>query len=235
MTDHALDALLAEYAPPPPSVGLAVRVIAAALALPQEPRRAAAGPRHDRRRAWLRRPMVIGGIALGLAVSGAVAATLAGLPGVEAVWAKVIGREPAPEPALPRALPEIAPPVPAPAPAQDEPAVARRVPAPAAPATPATRDEVAPVIVPEAAPRRAEIPEIRRIEMPPPPVVRQEEAPPAVVPERPAPPPQADEQLRPQREQIERAERLRAARQAQIERMQRLQQSRERIRRLRRD
>jgi hypothetical protein len=233
MTDHALDALLAEYAPPPVPAGLAGRVVAAALALPQEPRAVAAGPRHDRRRGWLRRPLLIGGIALGLAVSGAVAATLAGirldrLPVIESVLARFTAHDPAPTPAPPPHR-EIAPPVAEPAPVPEAPAVVRSTPV----AAPRIRDEPAPVIVPEAAPPPpVEIVAPRRLDIPPAPVVRQEEAPPAVVAERPAPPPQAGEQPR---LQIERTERLRAARQAQIERMQRLRESRERIRRLRRD
>lgn len=75
--DLALDALLAEFRPPPMSPGLADRVAAAALALPQGGRAARAAPRHARR--WLRRPLLVGGAALGLAFTGAVAATLAGV------------------------------------------------------------------------------------------------------------------------------------------------------------
>jgi hypothetical protein len=50
--------------------------------LPQEarPARARRAAGRDRRGAWLRRPLIGGAIALGLAFSGAVAATLAGVP-----------------------------------------------------------------------------------------------------------------------------------------------------------
>ena len=82
MSDARLDRLLSESSPPPLPPGLAERVAAAATALPQEARpalaRRAAG--RDRRGAWLRRPLLGGAIALGLAFSGAVAATLAGVP-----------------------------------------------------------------------------------------------------------------------------------------------------------
>ena len=252
MTDHALDALLAEYAPPPPPAGLAGRVVAAALALSQEPRlavarRVGAAPRRDRRGAWLRRPTLIAGVVLGLVVSGAVAATLAGikLPLVEAVLARLpfVGREAPPPAAPPRPQPaQRAPAVVEAAPAADEPVATPRAPRSPARHVPAVRDAAPPVVAPDEAPRRPEPIESRRIEMAPPaappPAARQEETAATPVEATRAPAPAADERLRLQREQraqIERTERLRAARQAQIERMQRLQQSRERIRRLRRD
>jgi hypothetical protein len=81
MSDSRLEALLAEAKPPPVPAGLADRVAAAATRLPQEAgltAQRAAG--RDRRGAWLRRPLIGGAIALGLAFSGAVAATLAGVP-----------------------------------------------------------------------------------------------------------------------------------------------------------
>jgi hypothetical protein len=247
MNDRTLDALLAEYAPPPLPAGLAGRAVAAALALPQKPRPASALPRHDRSRVWLRRPMLIGGIALGLAVSGAVAATLAGirldkLPGVEAVLARLpfAGHEPAPEAVSPpRPVPvRQAVPVVEAAPAPGEPVATPRLAELPAPRAPAVREEAPPVAAPEEAPRPETV-ETRRVEMPPSaplaPAARQEDAPAVTVAERRDPAPAADEPLRLQREQLERTERLRAARQAQIERMQRRQQSRERIRRLRRD
>ncbi|MDQ8757865.1 hypothetical protein RCO27_16685 [Sphingosinicella sp. LHD-64] len=78
--DAALDALLANYTPPPMPEGLAARVAEAAVTLPQEASRSAARPWRDRRGSWLRRPLVIGGAAFGLAFSGAVAATYVGVP-----------------------------------------------------------------------------------------------------------------------------------------------------------
>jgi len=82
MSDLRLGSLLSQVPAPPVPAGLAERVAATATALPQEARpalaRRAAG--RDRRGAWLRRPLIGGAIALGLAFSGAVAATLAGVP-----------------------------------------------------------------------------------------------------------------------------------------------------------
>jgi 2-oxo-4-hydroxy-4-carboxy--5-ureidoimidazoline (OHCU) decarboxylase len=104
MNDISLDGLLAQVPAPPVPPGLAERVAAAATLLPQEMRpaqaRRAAG--RDRRGAWLRRPLIGGAIAFGLAFSGAVAATLAGVPlpaKVEAVIAQIpfVGHK-APEP-----------------------------------------------------------------------------------------------------------------------------------------
>lgn len=242
MSDHALDALLAEYAAPPVPAGLAARVAAAALALPQAPRPVRAAPRHDRRAAWLRRPLLLGGVALGLAVSGALAATLAGvrldrLPVVEAVLAKFVGRErppaaaPPPEPALPPAQP---------APVQESPRPAPREAPPPPHAVPA-RDEAPPLALPAPAPPPPETAPARTIELPPalplsppPPIVVQVRPAATPAPERAAQP-RPGEEARLQQERIERTERLRAARQAQIERLQRVQQRRERIRRLRRD
>ena len=111
-----LDVLLAEHAPPPLPAGLAGRVAAAALSLAQAASLPGAAPRagrHDRRGRWLRRPLVAGGVALGLAFSGAVAATFAGvevaLPDkVQTVLAEVpfFGRMAKAEPpAQPTALP----------------------------------------------------------------------------------------------------------------------------------
>jgi len=82
MNETRLESLLASVQPPPVPAGLAERVAAAATSLPQEARPAQArrGAGRDRRGAWLRRPLIGGAIALGLAFSGAVAATLAGVP-----------------------------------------------------------------------------------------------------------------------------------------------------------
>lgn len=106
-SDAMLNALLASYVPPPVPGDLAARAGAAATALPQEglaalPRRAP-----NRRGAWLRRPLLAGGAALGLAFSGAVAATYAGVelpPKVRSVLADipfvgVTAPEPRPAPA----------------------------------------------------------------------------------------------------------------------------------------
>lgn len=246
MTDRALDALLAEYVAPPVPAGLAGRVAAAALALPQEPRlpyfRRAS---RDRRGSWLRRPMIIGGLAVGLAVSGAVAATLAGvrldrLPVVEAVLARLpfTGVEAPPETA-PRPA-QVPSPSPA-APVRESPAASLVEVEPPAPRPVAVPDDPSPVPAAADAPPRSEAAEPRLVEpqppaMPlPPPVAREERivSTPALEPRIPAP--GANEEARLRQERIERAERLRAARQAQIERLQRIQQRRERIRRLRRD
>src|SRR5882757_4451625 len=77
MSDLRLESLLSQVPAPPVPAGLAERVAAAATARPAQARRAAG---RDRRGAWLRRPLIGGAIALGLAFSGAVAATLAGVP-----------------------------------------------------------------------------------------------------------------------------------------------------------
>lgn len=255
MNDHALDALLAEYAAPPVPDGLAGRVAAAALALPQEPRLAyARRARRDRRGSWLRRPMIIGGIAIGLAVSGAVAATLAGvrldrLPFVEAVLAKLPfpGHETPPETAPPprAAAPAQAPPAVEPELAGERRVAAPREAGPPAPRPATVRGDASPVAAPASAPRRPERAGPALIEtrppalaLPPPaplPVAREERTAASPAPEPRAPATSADDEARLRQERIERAERLRAARQAQIERLQRIQQSRERIRRLRRD
>jgi hypothetical protein len=82
--DPRLDALLRDLPPAPPvPAGLAARVLAAAAAEPQEARPARArraAARRDRRGQWLRRPLLAGTAALGLIVTSAVAATLAGVP-----------------------------------------------------------------------------------------------------------------------------------------------------------
>ncbi len=108
-----LDALLSELTPPPVPAGLAARAADAALALAQAPALPAGrGDRRDRRGAWLRRPLIAGGIALGLAFSGAVAATLAGVevalpPKVQTVLAEVpfFGRMAKAEPSAPAPAP----------------------------------------------------------------------------------------------------------------------------------
>jgi hypothetical protein len=251
MTDHALDVLLAEYAPPSPPADLARRVVAAALALPQEPRiararRAARLPRRNRRGTWLRRPLLAGGVALGIAVSGAVAASLAGvkldgLPLVEAVLARLpfIDRAPPASGGVP--APVLAPPD-SPLPLGSPPPAAAPQQSRAAPVTtlkaaePAVPDE-APAL-PSSEPARAspENPTPSAIGAAAPPSIIAEERPEFVVtPELRPSAPVVDDRLRQQREQRERAERLRAARQTQIERTQRLQERRERMRRLRRD
>jgi hypothetical protein len=254
MSDHALDALLAEHVAPPVPMGLDARAAAAALALAQEPllalsRRATAAPRHDRRGKWLRRPLLLTGVALGLAVSGALAASLAGvrldrLPVVEAMLSKLpfMGREAPPPPAAPP--PQLA------APAEPAPAVSQAAAPPEQEPPPrhvvAVRVDAAPAAAPALTPQRFEVaaptPTPRPLDVrppvfsPPPPV-----APPAAPEVRPAsaavaetraPAPGVATEARLQQE---RTERLRAARQAQIERLQRVQQRRERIRRLRRD
>lgn len=95
----ALDSLLAELTPPPVPAGLAERISAAIQSVPQEPsaHRARRAAGRDRRGRW-RRGLVVGAASLGLAVSSAVAASLAGVPlpsKVEAVIAKLplIGKE----------------------------------------------------------------------------------------------------------------------------------------------
>jgi hypothetical protein len=267
MTDHALDALLAEYVAPPVPAGLAGRVAAAALALPQEPllahaRRAGAMTRHDRRGKWLRRPFLLGGVALGLAVSGAVAATLAGLrvdwPAVEAVLADLpfLGREAPADPVPPPSAdpPGQAPPAVEPAPAGESRAATRAEEAPSATSAVGTRAEAPSIAAPEPepAPRRSEFVDPRLAEtrpaaplaapagdsardIAPPPVAAERSDEPAPVAEPRTLEPGVDESARLRQERIERAERLRAARQAQIERLQRVQQRRERLRRLQRN
>lgn len=81
MTERNLDALLSQVSAPPLPAGFADRVAAAATALPQEGRPAPSrrSDGRDRRGPWLRRPLIGAAIALGLAFSGAVAATLAGV------------------------------------------------------------------------------------------------------------------------------------------------------------
>ena len=125
MSDARLDSLRLQVPAPPLPAGLADRIVAAATSLPQEARpvRAWRAAGRDRRGAGLRRPLIGGAIALGLAFSGAVAATLAGVPlpsKVEAVIAQIpfVGRkEPAPE----RAAVRHAALRPAPAPASAQP------------------------------------------------------------------------------------------------------------------
>ena len=144
---RSLDALLSEFAPPPVPSGLAGRAADAALALAQAPALPSAAPhgsRRDRRGAWLRRPLIAGGVALGLAFSGAVAATLAGVevelpPKVHTVLAEVPffgqmakAEAPAPVPAPVRrraAVPQPSEPVdaaPAPAFAEPDPMIRQR-------------------------------------------------------------------------------------------------------------
>jgi hypothetical protein len=267
MTDHALDALLAEYIAPPVPASLAAHVAAAALALPQEPRagharRAVAVRRHDRRGKWLRRPLLLGGVALCLAVSGAVAATLAGFrldpAAVEAVLGDLpfLGPEPQrPAPPLPPAAsPAQAPPAVEPAPVRQAPVAARAQeerPAPRVVEIPADPPFVdAPEPEPESRRRDLAGPKLvytlpavqpgvparaPEREADPPPAAAEREVPPVPVAETRAPAPAIDDSARLRQERIERAERLRATRQAQIERLQRTQQRRERLRRLQRN
>src|SRR5205085_8874029 len=122
-SEQRLDALLQDVPPPPPvPAGLAARVLAAAAATPQESlpalaRRAAA--RRDRRGSWVRRPLLAGTVAIGLIVTSAVAATLAGIPIPQKIAAIFVPEEKAPEPkqaAAPRrvaARPAPQPPAPA--------------------------------------------------------------------------------------------------------------------------
>jgi len=70
-----LDKLLQAYAPPPVPEGLAERAAAAASGHAQEPRHVEPSRRRDRRGSWLRRPLLAGTAALGLAFTSAVAAT----------------------------------------------------------------------------------------------------------------------------------------------------------------
>lgn len=107
--DPRLDALLRDLPAPPVPAGLAARVLAAAAAAPQEAqaKRARREARRDRRGRWLRRPLLAGTVALGLVVSSAVAATLAGVPIPQKI-AAVFFPEPAPAPKQaepPRAAP----------------------------------------------------------------------------------------------------------------------------------
>ena len=259
MNDRALDALLAEYVAPPVPAGLAARVAAAALALPQEPRlayarRATAMRRHDRRGKWLRRPLLVGGVAFGLAVSGAVAATLAGVridwPAIEKLVAGFVGDETpsdVPEPAR-ASLPPAAAPAVEPAAATDAPDAGRTEEAARAPRLPAVRDEASTVAVPDPAPASVAVApfETRQVPSPQSPAAEfaRSASPTPATPDRAETEtpvagsrlaaPSVDD-MRVQQERIERTERLRAARQAQIERLQRVQQRQERFRRLRRD
>ena len=79
-TERALTALLAEYRPPPVPDGLAARLADRASTFPQQAPPSVDRERRDRRGRWLRRPLLAGAAALSLAVSGALAATLAGAP-----------------------------------------------------------------------------------------------------------------------------------------------------------
>jgi len=133
MTDN-LDRLLADFAPPRPAHGLADRIVAAATLLPQAERPQAAERRRGRRGAWLRRPLIVGGAALGLVFTSAVAATLGSggrivLPSIETVLASVplIGNAPEPPPVRRASVaPKRAPVVPVVAPAspREEPPLA---------------------------------------------------------------------------------------------------------------
>lgn len=67
------DQLMKGYVPPPVPPGLADRAVAAATAMPQDPGRAAAGRRINRR--WTR-PLWIGAASFGVAFTSAVAATV---------------------------------------------------------------------------------------------------------------------------------------------------------------
>jgi hypothetical protein len=100
-TDLRLEAMLRDLPPPPVPADLAARVLAAAAAAPQEPRPARArraASRHDRRGRWLRRPLLAGTAALGLVVTSAVAATLAGVPIPQKIASVFFPEEKAPEP-----------------------------------------------------------------------------------------------------------------------------------------
>ena len=113
--DPRLEALLRDLPPPPVPAGLAARVLAAAAAVAAgDPRPAArrdAAARRDRRGRWLRRPLLAGTAALGLIVTSAVAATLAGVPIPQKIAAVFFPEEKAPEPK------QVAPPRRAPRPA----------------------------------------------------------------------------------------------------------------------
>lgn len=96
----ALDKLLQAYTPPPVPTGLAERA-AAAAGHAQGPPHAQSPRRRDRRGSWLRRPLLAGTAALGLAFTSAVATTYVSggriqIPVVESVISSV--------PALDRAI-----------------------------------------------------------------------------------------------------------------------------------
>ena len=92
---NRLDKLLDSYTPPPVPDGLARRAAAAALATPQNAGPAAIARRRDRRGGW-RRNLIIGGTAVSLAFTSAVATTYASrgrieIPVVTSVLAAVPG------------------------------------------------------------------------------------------------------------------------------------------------
>lgn len=100
-SDSRLEALLRDLPPPPVPADLAARVLAVATAEAQEPHQARArrqAARRDRRGRWLRRPLLAGTVALGLVVSSAVAATLAGVPIPQKIAAVFFPEQKAPAP-----------------------------------------------------------------------------------------------------------------------------------------
>lgn len=76
---QALDALLDAYSPPPPAPDLAARMTAIAVTHSQKNVSGSRWISRNRRGGWLRRPLIIGAAALGLAFSGAVASSYAGV------------------------------------------------------------------------------------------------------------------------------------------------------------
>lgn len=76
---QALDALLDAYSPPPPAPDLAARIAAIAVTHPQKNLAGSRWMPRDRRGGWFRRPLIISAAALGLAFSGAVASSYAGV------------------------------------------------------------------------------------------------------------------------------------------------------------
>ena len=116
--DKRLDALLRDLPPAPPvPAGLTARVLAAAAAAVQEPHAARArrsAERRDRRGRWLRRPLLAGTAALGLIVTSAVAATLAGVPIPQKIAAVFFPEAETPEPKRVEPPRRVARPAPAP-------------------------------------------------------------------------------------------------------------------------
>ncbi len=118
--DPRLDALLRDLPAPPVPAGLAARIMDAAAGTAQEPRPARArrvAARRDRRGRWLRRPLLAGTVALGLLVTSAVAATLAGVPIPQKIAAVFFpeAKAPAPKEASPPPRRASRPATPAPA------------------------------------------------------------------------------------------------------------------------
>jgi len=136
-SEDPLAGLLATYRPPPPPDGLADRVATRASALPQDPPlgRVARALR-DRRGGWVRRPLIAGASALTLAISGAVAATFAGIPLPKPVETVIAELPFVPPPLAPKPVPAIGP----------EPPQRVAQPRPAAPEPPSSSVPAAPAL-----------------------------------------------------------------------------------------